>query len=89
MIHLVQPPLAAGRHPPLGRPALLVPQLALRSLVAEDLDLGARGHYCHGHQPHLPGSIPGAWAGCSHLPGGRHTCRSGHAAADPSLLFVY
>ena len=40
VIHLVQPPLAAGRHPPLGCPPLLVPELPLGALVTEDLDLG-------------------------------------------------
>lgn len=40
MIHLVQPPLAARRHPPLGGPPLLVPELPLGALVTEDLDLG-------------------------------------------------
>ena len=40
MVHLVQPPLAAGRHPPLGGPPLLVPELPLGALVTEDLDLG-------------------------------------------------
>ena len=40
MIHLVEPPLAAGGHPPLGCPPLLVPELPLGALVTEDLDLG-------------------------------------------------
>ena len=40
MIHLVQPPLAAGRHSPLGSPPLFVPELPLCALVTEDLDLG-------------------------------------------------
>ena len=40
MIHLVQPPLAAGRHSPLGGPPLFVPELPLCALVTEDLDLG-------------------------------------------------
>ena len=40
MVHLVQPPLAAGCHSPLGCPPLLVPELPLCSLVTEDLDLG-------------------------------------------------
>ena len=40
MVHLVQPPLAAWRHPPLGGPPLLVPELPLGALVTEDLDLG-------------------------------------------------
>ena len=39
VVHLVQSPLAAGRHPPLGRAPLLVSQLPLRALVAEDLHL--------------------------------------------------
>ena len=40
MVHLVQPPLATGCHPPLGCPPLLVPELPLGALVTEDLDLG-------------------------------------------------
>ena len=39
VVHLVQSPLAAGRHPPLGGAPLLVSQLPLRALVAEDLHL--------------------------------------------------
>ena len=40
MIHLVEPPLATGGHPPLGCSPLLVPELPLGALVAEDLNLG-------------------------------------------------
>ena len=40
MVHLVQPPLATGCHPPLGCSPLLVPELPLGALVTEDLDLG-------------------------------------------------
>ena len=41
------------------------------------------------HRRSWPGSSPGGWAGSSHQLGGHRRCQSGHAAAVPSLLFVY
>ena len=92
VVHLVQSPLAAGRHPPLGGAPLLVSQLPLRALVAEDLHL--RRITESSSDPHRitesrPGCSRGGRKGCPPPPWGRHTCRSGRAVEDLSLLFVY